>query len=409
MSRFAIVNANIITPIDINSPSKGENQGNVMQVKHMLVEDGFIKLLTNDFGVLPECETIDLKGALVTPGLIDPHTHLVHGGSREREIPLKLQGASYMEIHHAGGGINSTVIATRRSSKSQLKEKALEDLKHMLSLGVTTVESKSGYGLNLEDEIKTLEVSNELDDIQSLDIVHTFMGAHSIPQEYKQDSQRFIDLVTNEMMPLIKDRKLAEFCDVFCEDGVFDVEQSRNILQKAKEFGFKLKIHADEIVSIGGAELAAELNAISADHLMAVSKQGIRDLAKSNVIAVLLPGTSFYLGKNYAPAREMIANNVPIALASDFNPGSCPSDNFQFIMNLGYLYLRMKPEEVLTACTLNAAYAIDRASDRGSLTEGKIADFVVWNSENLEYLMYRFGKNHVKQVWKDGKKVYEGN
>ncbi len=406
MKRFAIINANILTPNDKGSPCRGEEQGKLIHAKHMLIEDGIIKMLTNDINMLPDCEKMDLDGALVTPGLVDPHTHLVHGGSREHEIPLKLDGASYMEIHHAGGGINSTVLATREASDSELKEKALNDLKHMLSLGVTTVESKSGYGLNFDDEVKTLKVSNQLNKEQPIDIIHTFMGAHSIPQEFKHDPEGYINYICNDIMPYVRKQNLAEFCDVFCEEGVFDVDQSRRILNKAKEYGYRLKLHADEIVSIGGAELAAELNAVSADHLMAVSQKGIEDLADANVVAVLLPGTSFYLGKNYAPAREMIDKEVPIALATDFNPGSCPSDNFQFIMNLGYLYLKMRPEEILTACTLNSAYSLDRGHDRGSLSINKKADFIIWNSDNLEYLMYRYGKNHVNQVWKDGKKVY---
>ncbi|QOR36141.1 imidazolonepropionase [Clostridium sp. 'deep sea'] len=406
----AIINANLVTAIDIGVPLAGEQQGSVMTINNtaLLIKDGYIEDIDVDINNLPAVtEVIDAKGCLLTPGFVDPHTHLVHGGSREHEIELKLKGASYMEIHKAGGGINSTVQATRKASKDQLVNKATKDLNHMLSLGVTAVDSKSGYGLALNEELKQLEVAHELARIHPMDLAHTFMGAHSVPPEYKANREAYIEHIINDMIPAVAKSGLAQFCDVFCEKGVFEVPESEKILVAAKKHGFKLKMHADEIVSIGGAELAAKLQVTSADHLMAISDKGIEDMAKSKTIAVILPGTSFYLRKDYAPARKMITQGVPVAVATDFNPGSCPSDNMQFVFNLAYLYLRMTPAEILNACTLNSAYAINMADKLGSLEKGKQADFIIWDTDNLDYLAYRFGKNHAKQVYKKGVKVAE--
>jgi len=406
-SSYAIINAKIVTPKDNGRPLAGNAQSNLLTYKHMVIKDGKILKITNELDEINENNIIDMNSSLITPGLIDPHTHLVHGGSREHEIPLKLKGASYMQIHQAGGGIASTVKDTRKMSLRQLKEKAKKDLDHIVSLGVTTIESKSGYGLNFDDEIKCLNVTNELNEESSIDLVSTFMGAHSIPASYKENADDYVCFICDKMIPYVAKNSLAKFCDVFCEEGVFDLRQTEKILLTAKKHGLKMKLHADEIVSIGGAELAAKLEVTSADHLMAISDQGIKDLSKTDVVAVLLPGTSFYLGKNYAPARKIIENGVAVAFATDYNPGSCPSDNIQFIMNLGYLYLKMNPREILNACTINAAYSLDIATETGSLEVGKNADFVVWNSDNLEYIIYRFGKNHVKEVYKNGKKIYE--
>ena len=275
----------------------------------------------------------------------------------------------------------------------------------MLEFGVTTVEEKSGYGLNLETEIKQLEVAHKLDNDQPVDLVHTFLGAHAVPVEYKEDSKAYIKLLVEEIMPKVKEQGLAEFCDVFCEEGVFSVEESEYILSKAKEMGYKLKIHADEIVPIGGAELAAKLGCISADHLMAASDEGLKDMAEKGVIANILPGTSFNLNKPSADGRKMIDLNVPLSLSSDYNPGSCPSENLQFVMQLGCLNLKMTPNEVLTAVTINAAHCIDRAGEIGSIEVGKKADIAVFDAPNVEYLMYHFGINHIDRVYKEGKLV----
>lgn len=349
----------------------------------------------------------DAKGLLVTPGLIDSHTHLIHGGSRENEFSMKLNGVPYIEILNNGGGILSTVKSTKQASKEELYQKAKKSLDRMLEFGVTTVEEKSGYGLELETEIKQLEVGKMLDEDHPVDLVHTFLGAHAVPVEYKENHKAYIDILVDEMMPKIKEIGLAEFCDVFCEEGVFTIEESEYILQKAKEMGYKLKIHADEIESLGGAELAAKLGCTSADHLMAASDKGIKMMAENKIVANILPATSFNLNKDYADCRKMIDMGAIVSLSSDYNPGSCPSENLQLVMQLGCLHLKMTPNEVLTAVTINAAYALDRADEVGSLEAGKKADFVVFDAPNVEYLMYHFGINHTKQVYKDGKLVVD--
>lgn len=347
----------------------------------------------------------DASGMLVTPGLIDSHTHLVHGGSRENEFSKKLNDVPYIQILQEGGGILSTVNATKKATFDELYYKAKKSLDRMLEFGVTTIEEKSGYGLELETEIKQLKVAHKLDKDHPVDLVHTFLGAHAIPMEYKSNSQEYIKLLVEEIMPKVKELGLAEFCDVFCEEGVFSVEESDYILSKAKEMGYKLKIHADEIVSIGGAELSAKVGCISADHLMAASDEGLRDMADKGVIANILPGTSFNLKKPSADARKMIDLNVPVSLSSDYNPGSCPSENLQFVMQLGCLNLKMTPNEVLTAVTINAAHCVDRATEIGSIEIGKKADIAIFDAPNIDYLMYHFGINHIDRVYKDGRLV----
>ena len=387
------------------------NKINIIENAYIAVKNGKILAIGvgDEFGNLcgEDTKIHDAEGLLVTPGLIDSHTHLIHGGSRENEFSMKLNGVPYIEILNNGGGILSTVKATKDASEEALYKKAKKSLDRMLEFGVTTVEEKSGYGLELNTEIKQLEVARALDKNHPVDLVHTFLGAHAVPEEYKENHKAYIDILVDVMMPKIKDMELAEFCDVFCEEGVFTIEESEYILQKAKEMGYKLKIHADEIESLGGAELAAKLGCVSADHLMAASDEGIKMMAENNVVANILPATSFNLNKNYADCRKMIDMGAIVSLSSDYNPGSCPSENLQLVMQLGCLNLKMTPNEVLTAVTINAAYAIDRADKIGSIEVGKNADFVVFDARNVEYLMYHFGINHTKKVYKNGNLVVD--
>lgn len=388
---------------------KEMNELTILENAYIAVVEGKIfKVGTGeDYKALVGENTIidDASGMLVTPGLVDSHTHLVHGGSRENEFSKKLNGVPYIQILQEGGGILSTVNSTKKATFDELYKKAKKSLDRMLEFGVTTVEEKSGYGLELETEVKQLQVAHKLDKDHPVDLVHTFLGAHAVPVEYKSNSDAYIKLLVEEIMPKVKELDLAEFCDVFCEEGVFSVEESDYILSKAKEMGYKLKIHADEIVPIGGAELAAKLGCISADHLMAASEQGLKDMAEKGVIANILPGTSFNLNKPSADGRKMIDLNVPISLSSDYNPGSCPSENLQLVMQLGCLNLKMTPNEVLTAVTINAAHCVDRATEIGSIEVGKKADIAVFDAPNVEYLMYHFGINHIDRVYKEGRLV----
>ncbi|MEG0292184.1 MAG: imidazolonepropionase [Anaerovoracaceae bacterium] len=389
----------------------GKEQGeNIMLVNAaILAVDGVIKEITTN-GELPElaetADTVfDAEGKLVTPGLVEGHTHLVFGGYRQNEIPLKLKGASYLDILKAGGGIHDTVSKTREMSIAGLFNKSEGFLDEMLNLGVTTCEIKSGYGLDFGNEMKMLEVINQLGKTHPMDIVPTFMGAHAVPEEYKDDPLAFVETIVFEWMPYIKELSLAKYCDIFCEEGVFDVNDSRVYLEAAKKHGFGLKIHADEIEPMGGSELAGELGATSAEHLIAIGETGLKSLAEGGTVAMLLPGTSFYLDKPFAPARKMIEMGIPVAIASDFNPGSCPSLNLQFCMNLGYLKYKMTPEEILTAVTINSAAGIGMEETVGTLEVGKKADIVVWDAPNMEMLCYRFGSNLAAQVIKGGELV----
>ncbi|WP_124727248.1 imidazolonepropionase [Staphylospora marina] len=352
--------------------------------------------------------TLDAEGRLVTPGLVEPHTHLVHGGSREHEYHLKLQGVPYLDILAQGGGILSTVRATRAASEDQLYEKARKSLDLLMLFGATTVEAKSGYGLTLEDELKQLRVAKRLNETHPVELVSTFMGAHAVPEEYKGRSGEYVRLVIEEMLPEVKRQGLAEYCDVFCEHGVFSVEESRQILFAAKKLGFGLKLHADEIEPLGGARLAAELGCVSAEHLLAATDEGLRAMRDAGVIAVCLPATSFNLRAPHARARDMIDMGLAVALSTDYNPGSSPTESLQLVMTLACLNLGMTPEEVITAMTVNAACAIGRGDRIGSLEPGKQADLVLYNADNPAYLPYHFGINHVDTVIKRGEIVVSG-
>lgn len=351
---------------------------------------------------------IEGTGKTVTPGLIDPHTHVVYSGSRENELPLKLNNVSYIDILKTGGGILSTVRKTRKASPIQLVEETKKRLDFMLLHGTTTIESKSGYGLNFHDEIKMLEVNKELNKIQPIDIVSTYMGAHAIPEEYKDNREGYVKLIIEEVIPYVSKYNLAEFIDCFCEEGVFTIEESKRILREGIKNNLKVKLHADEIESMGGAELAAELGAVSAEHLVGASEAGIKALAEGGVCAVLLPATSFYLMLNkFASARKMIDVGVAVALATDCNPGTSPTESLQSIMTFACFGMKMLPEEIINAMTINAACAIGRQQKIGSIENLKQADLVIFNSPNLNYLVYHFGTNSVQTVIKSGKVVVE--
>jgi len=360
-----------------------------------------------EFVLTQEGKEMDAKGKVVMPGLIDSHTHLVFAGSREHEFEQRIQGLSYLEIAERGGGILSTVEATRKASFQELYSLGKKRLDRMLFNGVTTIEAKSGYGLSIQDELKILEVMKALQRDHPIDIVPTFLGAHTIPKEFKNDRKRYVELIIGEMIPRVAQEGLAEFCDVFCEEKAFSLEESRKILEKGKEYGLKPKIHADQLSPGGGAELAAQVGAFSADHLEYVSQTGIERMAQKKVTAVLLPGASFFLSmKKYPPAREMIEKGLAVSLATDLNPGSSMTESLPLMMTMGCTMFNMTPKEVIQAVTIHAARSMGREKEIGSLEVGKNADLLVLDIPNYRYLPYHFGVNHIELVIKEGKIVY---
>jgi imidazolonepropionase len=357
--------------------------------------------------VFKATETIDAKGKTVIPGFVDPHTHLVFSGSREKEFETRIKGATYMEILSEGGGILKTVRETRQATEDELIQNCQRTLDLMLEHGTTTVEAKSGYGLTTKDEAKCLRAIRQVNKAHIVDVVPTFLGAHAIPPEFEKNPEDYVDLVAEEMIPSMSDARLAEFCDVFCEKGAFTVEQARRILQAGSEHGLTPKVHADELTPYGGAELAAETKAISAEHLLYASETGLKKMSKRGVIAILLPTASFTLmTQRYADARKMIDLNLPIALGTDFNP-SCWTESQQLVVAMACRQLKLTPAEALTASTLNAAHAVNRATEIGSLEERKKADALILDVPNHSFLGYRFGTNLVSKVVKDGKLVVD--
>ena len=405
MQRVLIQNIGMLATPEGKTARRGADQGRIRVLRdaYVLIEDGIVQRIGTGTPAAADAQVIDAQGRLVTPGLVDAHTHLVFWGWRQNELGLKLHGASYLDILAMGGGILSTVNATRQATEEALYQKAKEALDGMLAMGVTTAEIKSGYGLDMDNELKQLRVIRRLSEEHPMDIAATYLGAHAVPKEYKEDREAYIRLMCEQVIPTVAGEKLAEFCDVFCETGVFTAEESRIILEAGKKWGLVPKIHADEIDPIGGSELTETVGAISAEHLIVCPPEGIAAMAKAGTVACLLPATSFYLGATYAPARAMIEEGVPVAMASDFNPGSCPSFNLQLVMNLGCLKYRLTPEEVLTAVTMNGAAAIRRADRLGSLEAGKQGDLVIWDAPDLDFICYRMGSNLVRTVIKNGK------
>lgn len=345
----------------------------------------------------------DAGGKVLLPGFVDSHTHLVFGGYRPDEFSWRLKGDTYMSIMERGGGIQSTVNATREASKEELLEKARMFIDRMVAMGVTTVEVKSGYGLDTETELKMLDVIDALAHEGKIDIVATFLGAHAVPKEYAGKTSEYCDLIINEMLPKVKDK--AKFFDIFTEKNVFEIEDSRRLLQAAKEAGMELKLHADEIVPLGGAELAADMGAVSADHLLHISDEGIRRMAEKGTVATLLPLTAFALKEPYAPARKMIDAGCAVALATDLNPGSCFSGSIPLTIALACIYMGMSVEETITALTLNGAAALGMADSTGSIEPGKKANFALLEFDTINCLPYYVGMNCVKKTYYHGKEI----
>ncbi|WP_339252147.1 imidazolonepropionase [Sporosarcina sp. FSL W8-0480] len=406
--------AQLATIAGENAPRKRKEMSElgIIEDGSIWVEDGLIQAigttaeLERRFGDrAAEAEIIDATGRLVTPGLVDPHTHVAYGGSREREFEMRLEGATYMEIMNAGGGIHATTRMTRESTEEELVEQTTRRLDSFLKHGVTTVEGKSGYGLDLETELKQLRVMKRLNETHPVDLVPTFMAAHAVPQEYKGNEDEYIDSIINDMLPVVAEEGLAVFNDVFCEVGVFTPEQSERILEAGKKHGLIPKIHADEIESYGGAELAAKVGAISAEHLLKASDEGIKQMAEAGVIACLLPATALYLREEAAKGRQMVDEGVAVAISTDCNPGSSPTTSMPLVMNLACISMRLTPAEALVAATMNAACAIKMEEKVGSLEVGKQGDVVMWNIGNYQELQYLFGVNHVDKVWKRGQQV----
>lgn len=405
-SDLKIINARVFTPVG-SKALHGSEMGALRRVDDavIVITDGKITYVGQAAGA-PEADmpVYDAGGCAVLPGFVDSHTHLVFGGYRPDEFGWRLRGDTYMSIMERGGGIASTVKATRAAAEEQLKAKALEYISVMARMGVTTVEAKSGYGLDHDTELRQLRVIAALDAESPVDVVATYMGAHAMPPQSELTGDEYIDRLISKELPEVVEQGVAEFCDVFCERGVFTVEQSRRLLEAAKEMGLKAKIHADEIVNTGGAELAAGIEAVSADHLLHISDAGIDALAGApDTVATLLPLTAFALREEFAPARRLIDGGAAVALATDFNPGSCFSCSIPLMMALGCIYMKMTVEEVITALTLNGAAALGRADSIGSIEPGKKADLAVLKFDSPAYLPYYTGLNCVKTTIKEGK------
>lgn len=414
MKKLLIINASQVVTCEADNFKKGKSEMNelgIIENGAIYIEDDIIKDIGKTKDLLEykkeDVEVINAKNKTVLPGFIDSHTHFVFGGYRDDEYSWRLEGMDYMEIMEKGGGIAKSVKQTKKATKASLIESSIKRLNSFTRFGVTTVEGKSGYGLDYDTEIKQLEVMKDVDKKHSLDVVSTFLGAHSVPKEYEGRSEEFIDFIIEKVLPEVKKRDLAEFCDIFTEKGVFSIKESRRLLTKAKNMGFKLKMHADEIVQLGGANLAGELKTTSADHLLQASDEGIKALKENNVIATLLPATAFSLQEDFARARYMIDNGLAVAVASDFNPGSCHTESIPLLIALATIKMKMSIEETINGLTINAAKAIDRSDKVGSLEIGKKADVVIHDCPTYKFLAYHIGVNSVEKVIKNGKIILD--
>ncbi|HEV8577974.1 MAG TPA: imidazolonepropionase [Thermoanaerobaculia bacterium] len=415
MSDLLIHNlAEVATP-EGPTPLRGAEQRRVRRIRdaEVVCRDGRIVFVGTAeerlrlFGEVSDAERLDGRGGTLIPGFVDPHTHLPWAGNREEEFAARLAGKTYQEIAAAGGGILSTVAATRRASEEELAANVLRRMDRMLAWGTTTAEAKSGYGLTRGDELKQLRAIHRASENHAVDLVPTLLAAHEVPPEHRQDRRRYLDLICDEIVPAAAEAGLARFCDVFCEEGVFTAAESRRVLEAGVRRGLAPRLHADEFADSGGAELAADLGALSADHLMAVSPAGVEALARSGVTAVLLPGTSFFLMKHrYAPARKLVEAGVPVALATDCNPGSSHTESMPMVVVLAVFELGLTIEESLTAATLNAACCLGLGAEIGSVEAGKRADLVLLDAPNLLHLVYHYGINPVAAVVKRGQVVH---
>ena len=411
MNKLIIKNASELITCKGKAPKHGKDMSDIGLIKNgcIVIEDGIIV----DVGTSnklknyneKEYQIIDAENKAVMPGFIDSHTHLIFGGYRADEFSWRLKGDSYMSIMERGGGITSSVRATRNTSLEEFIALGIKRLDKILAMGVTTVEGKSGYGLDSETEIRQLKAMKQLNEMHPVDIVPTFLGPHSVLPEYKGKEDEFIKFMIDDVLPKVKKENLAEFADIFCEKNVFTIEQSRKFLTAAKNAGLKLKIHADEMYQLGGAELAVELGCTSADHLLQASDEGIRQLSESNTVATLLPGTAFCLKEEYARARHMIDSGCAVSLATDFNPGSCFTNSIPLIIALAALHMNMTIEEIITSLTINAAAAVGKSDTTGSIEKGKKADVIILEYPSIHFLPYHAAVNIVETVIKNGKIV----
>ena len=368
------------------------------------IDDGIITDING--AVINRNESIDCNGKLVTPGFVDAHTHPVFVDGRGNEFVKRLAGVSYQEIAKQGGGINASIAAVRNATEIELYDRVIKRMDKFIKMGTTTLEAKSGYGLDTESELKSLRVLNHVNSAHAIDIVSTFLGAHAIPPEFYGNPKGYFNLLCKEMIPAVAEQGIAKFCDVFCEEGYFNVNDSRIILQTAARYNLIPRIHADEFTDSGAAGLAAEIGAISADHLMAVSDQGIKDMANAGVMAILLPGTTFFLGDHsYAPARKLINAGIDVALATDFNPGSCHIQSMPFIISLACLYLDLTIDEALIAATWTGACALNVEENVGSIEVGKKADLIIWDLDTPEEIPYNMTSVPIQNVIKNGNLV----